>query len=119
MVIPSSNRVAQLTVKTKFCVTVPEPFLAVMVIGYVPAVPALGVPLNVSLEPWNVIPLGSVPDFVTVGAGKPVLVTWNENGLPTVASAEVALVMVGASLILMVSVSVAVPKLLVAAITTL
>lgn len=41
--------------------------------------------------------LGSVPDSVILGAGKPVVVAWNENVCPIGAGAEAALVISGIS----------------------
>ena len=66
----SSNRLYW-TVKFNCCVTAPELFFAVMVIGYVPALPALGVPLNVPvpLAAVKLTPLGRAPVFVIFGAG--------------------------------------------------
>jgi hypothetical protein len=62
------------------------------------------------------MPAGKVPVLVTVGAGKPVVVTWNEKGVPTVALAVAALVIVGASLTFKVKVWLTVPRELVAVI---
>jgi hypothetical protein len=44
------------------------------------------------------MPLGRVPVLLMLGLGKPVVVTWNENGEPWLALAVAALVIVGASL---------------------
>ena len=39
----------------------------------------------------NTRPFGSFPEsFVTTGVGTPVVVTWNENGVPAVTDAEAA-----------------------------
>ena len=84
---------AALTVNVKLCVAfVPTPFDAVKVIGYVPAVPLAGVPLNTPVEAVNVTPEGSVPDSESVGAGYPVAVTANEPAVPTVNVVLAALV---------------------------
>jgi len=59
------------------------PFDAVNVIGNVPPVPVAGVPLNTPVEVLNDRPLGSVPDSLNVGVGKPVVVTVKFPGVPT------------------------------------
>ena len=44
----------------------------------------------------NTRPFGSFPEsLVTAGVGTPVVVTWNENGVPAVTETEAALVIVG------------------------
>ena len=72
------------------------PLLAVMVMGYVPPVPAAGVPLSTPAA-LNVTPLGSVPlslKFIVVG--KPEAITVNEPAVPTVNVALAPLVIAGA-----------------------
>ena len=68
---------------------------AVMVMGYVPAAPAAGVPLSLPAV-VKVTPAGSVPVLVKVGAGNPVAVTVNVPATPWVNDAVAALVMAGA-----------------------
>jgi hypothetical protein len=84
----------------KLCVAgLPTPLLAVMVSGYVPAVPEAGVPAKVAVPlPLfvNVTPLGNVPLSVRVGVGVPVAVTVKEPAPPTVKVVLLALVMAGA-----------------------
>src|SRR5437879_1209932 len=91
---------AVFTVSVKFCVAaVPTPLLAVNMIGYVPLVPAAGVPLSVPVPlplSAKVTPPGSVPDSVRAGAGKPVVVTINVPGPPKANDALLALVIAGA-----------------------
>jgi hypothetical protein len=107
--VPTVNvaEAAEVIAATWFTVSVndwfagePTPFVAVIVIGYEPAVPAAGVPASVA-DPlplsMNVTPLGSVPVLVSVGAGKPVVVTANVPALPTVKAVLLADVIVGAS----------------------
>ena len=87
---------AWLTVRVKLCTALlPTPLLALKLIGYVPKVPAAGVPLNVLVAELNVTPLGSVPVCVTVGAGTPVVVTVKVAALPTVKVVAFALVIAG------------------------
>jgi len=73
-------------------------FVALMVIAYVPPVPAAGVPLSVPvpfpLSP-KVTPLGSEPVSVREGVGVPVVVTENVLAVPTVNVVPPALVMTG------------------------
>ncbi len=75
---------------------------------------AVGVPLKLSVAALNVMPLGRVPDFVTLGAGKPVVSTWKLKLDPTVALATCELVMTGPSLTFSVKVWLDVPVGLVA-----
>jgi hypothetical protein len=73
------NAGAVLTVRVKFWVAFGEmPLVAVKVRGYVPAVPAAGMPDRVPVPLpllTNVTPLGRVPERVMVGGGEPVVVT--------------------------------------------
>src|ERR1700679_2800599 len=84
----------------KFCwAAVPMPLLAVKVRGYVPLVPAAGVPLSVPVPlalAANVTPLGSAPDSVREGAGVPVVLTVNVAATPTANVVLFALVIAGA-----------------------
>jgi len=76
----------------------PTPLLAVNVIKYGLPVPAAGVPLSVPVPfplSVKVTPLGSVPDSLRLGAGKPVVVTVNVPAVPTVNVALLALVIAG------------------------
>ncbi len=60
--------------------------LAVIVIGYVPFVPAAGVPDRRAVSgplPTRVTPLGRAPVSVKVTFGKPVAVTVNDPVVPT------------------------------------
>ena len=75
----------------------PTPFAAVNVIGYVPPVPAPGVPLSTPVAGTKVTPEGSAPVSDKVGAGVPVAVTVNVPAAPTVNVALEALVMAGAA----------------------
>jgi hypothetical protein len=87
---------AWLTVRTKFCVAFGKmPFEAVIVMGYVPPVPALGVPPSTPAG-VNVTPLGRVPLSVNVGVGKPVAVTVNDPAVPALSVVLFALVIAGA-----------------------
>src|SRR2546427_13274433 len=80
----------------KLCEVLPELFVALKVIGYVPPVPAAGVPLRTPVVVLNVTPVGSVPVSLNVGAGNPVAVTVNVPTVPTVNVVLLALVMAGA-----------------------
>jgi hypothetical protein len=83
------------TVSVKLCVAFGEtPLLAVIVMGYVPPVPAAGVPLSKPAE-VSVTPLGSEPVSLKVGTGKPVAVTVNDPPVPTWKVVLFALVMAG------------------------
>jgi hypothetical protein len=77
----------------------PTPLLAVIVNGYVPAVPEAAVPLNVAV-PFplltNVTPVGRAPASVREGVGVPVAVTVKLLAVPTVNVVLLALVIVGA-----------------------
>src|SRR5207245_7880099 len=66
---------AWFTVSVKLWVALlPTPLAAVNVMGYVPPVPAAGVPLSTPVVALNVTPLGKVPVSLKVGVGKPVAV---------------------------------------------
>ena len=71
------------------------PLLAVIVIGYIPPVPAAGVPINKPVE-LNTTGLGNEPVSLNLGVGDPVATTWNEPIAPTVNVVEVPLVITGA-----------------------
>jgi len=82
----------------KFCTAFGgTPFAAVNTSGYVPAVPAAGVPDRTFVTLLNVTPAGNVPVWVTVGVGLPVTVTVNEPGVPSVNVVLFAEVIVGAA----------------------
>jgi hypothetical protein len=90
---------ASSTVKENACdASVPIPLVAVIVSGYVPPVPASGVPEITPVVKSNVTPPGSGPASVNVGAGKPVAVTVKLPSEPTVNVVAAALVIAGASL---------------------
>jgi hypothetical protein len=84
------------TVRVKLCEALPELFVALKVIGYVPPVPAPGVPLRMFVVVLNVTPAGSVPVSVKDGAGVPVATTVNVPPVPTVKVVLLALVITGA-----------------------
>src|SRR5262245_1445567 len=87
---------AWLTVRVKLCVAaLPTPLLAVTVIGYVPPVPAPGVPLKTPVAGVKVTPLGRAPLSLKVGVGEPVAVTVKVPALPTVNVVLFALVIAG------------------------
>ncbi len=75
------------------------PLAAVKVNAYAPAVPAAGVPLSVPVPSplsTNVTPAGSAaPVRVIAATGKPVVVTVNVPGVPTVKLVVFALVIAG------------------------
>jgi len=84
------------TVSVKLCTAFgTAPFAAVIMMGYVPPVPAAGVPLSRPLVELRVTPVGSGPVSLNVGAGKPVAVTLNDPAVPTVNVVLFALVIVG------------------------
>jgi len=91
---------AVFTVRVKLCAAgVPTPLLAVKLRGYMAAVPDAGVPLNVPVPlplSTKVTPLGSAPVSVRADTGKPVVITVNEEDVPTVNVVLLALVMTGA-----------------------
>ena len=91
------------------------PLAAVMVSGYVPALPAAGVP-DSRPEADKVTPAGRAPLSENVGAGKPLAVTWKLSNLVTVAVALLALVSEGGWSTVRVNVWVAEPTELVAVI---
>jgi hypothetical protein len=74
------------------------PFCAVIVSGYVPAVPAAGVPLSFADVPLatKVTPAGSAPNAVITGVGVPVTLTVNEPDEPTLNAVLLAVLMTGA-----------------------
>jgi len=86
-------------VSVKFCVAlVPTPLLAVMVIIYMPPVPAAGVPESVPVPlplSTNVTPEGSEPVLLRLGLGLPVVVTVRPPAVPVVKVALPPLVIVG------------------------
>jgi hypothetical protein len=100
--------------RVKFWVTVSEGFFAVMVTWWVPLVPVFAVPLKAAVADLKVMPLGSLPLLVILGAGKPVVVTWNENADPMMALAVLALVMAGGWPMIRAQGWLAVPEALVA-----
>src|ERR1017187_9533659 len=76
---------ARVTVRVNAWVAVPYLFLAVRVRGYTPAAAFLGVPEIVAVPSplsVNLTPAGSQSVLVIFGAGKPVVVTVNENRAP-------------------------------------
>jgi len=75
----------------------PTPFVAVKVMGNVPALP--GVPLSFAVPfplSVKVTPFGSAPDSLRLDVGKPVVVTVNVPAAPTENVVVVALVIAGA-----------------------
>ncbi|MFM9903005.1 MAG: hypothetical protein ACKVQJ_00370, partial [Pyrinomonadaceae bacterium] len=73
-----------MTVSVKLCVALGfTPFVAVIVSGYVPPVPAPGVPDSTPPDE-SVTPDGKVLTVEKVGAGKPVAVAVNVPAAPTV-----------------------------------
>jgi len=86
------------TVSVKLCIVLPELLVALKVSGYVPPVPAAGVPLRTPVAGANVTPVGNVPVSLNVGLGVPVAVTVNVPGVPTVKVVLFALVITGAVL---------------------
>ena len=83
------------TVRVKACLAVPVLLCAETVTLKLPG--ALGVPekLALPLPLVNLSPCGSRPDQAIAGAGDPLAVSANLNGLPTVAVALAALVNAG------------------------
>ena len=80
------------TVSKKLWVEFGEtPFCAIMVMEYVPPVPAAGVPLITPVPRLKVTPVGSGPVSLNVGFGDPVAVTMNDPAEPTVNVALFAL----------------------------
>src|SRR5207245_8355425 len=99
----------------KLCIAaVPTPLLAVKVMGYVPFVPAAGVPLRTPVVVLNVTPVGSVPVSLNVGAGNPVAVTVKVPAAPTENVVLLALVMAGAWSTISVKLCVVVHELFIA-----
>jgi len=74
----------------------PEVLVALKVIGYVPPLPAAGVPLRTPVPGVNDTPVGSVPVSLNVGAGVPVAITVNVPAVPTVNVVLLPLVITGA-----------------------
>src|SRR5439155_21204221 len=83
-------------VSVKLWFAVPTEFVAVNVIGYVPAVPAAGVPESTPVVALNVTPLGRPPVSLSVGVGFPVAVTVNDPDAPTTNFTALVLVTAGA-----------------------
>jgi hypothetical protein len=87
-------------VSTNDCELLPALFVAVNVIGYVPADPAGAVPASVAV-PFaagvNVTPLGSAPEAVMLGAGVPDAVTLKVNAVASRTVRLLGLVMTGTS----------------------
>ena len=89
--------VAFWTVSVKFCVALPEWFVADSSASNVPA--AADVPLSVPVPSWlsrNPTPFGNCPVCVMLEAGNPVVVTVKEPAVPTRKLALSALVIAGA-----------------------
>ena len=87
------------TVRVKFWVAFGNvPLLAVNVKGYVPAVPAAGVPLKIPVAGAKDTPVGKEPVMERVGAGEPVAVTVKVFAMPTVKVVAFALVMTGGAI---------------------
>jgi len=110
---------ALFTVRVKLWLAgVPTPLMAVNVTGYVPTVPAAGVPLSIPVPfplSLKVTPLGSKLVSVREGVGVPVIVIENVPGVPTINVVVLALVITGAMLTVSVKTWVAgVPTLLLA-----
>jgi hypothetical protein len=102
-------------VSVKFWVALPEVLVALNMIGYVPPVPAAGVPLRTPVVVLNVTPVGNVPVSLNVGAGVPVAITVNVPGVPTVNVVLLPLVITGAVFTVSVKLCVAgVPTVLLA-----
>ena len=73
----------QTTFSVKFCVASGgTPLVAVNCSGNAPV--CVAVPASTRVAGVNVTPVGSVPVCDTVGVGKPVVVTVNVPGVPTV-----------------------------------
>jgi len=84
-------------VRVKLCTALGStPLAAVKVNGYVPCVPAAGVPDKNPVAALKVTPEGRAPDSESVGAGDPVAVTVKPPALPTVDVVALALVIAGA-----------------------
>src|SRR5258708_11285466 len=75
---------AWFTVSVKLCVALlPTPLDAVKVSGYVPPVPAPGVPASTPVAGVHLQPVGNAAGADSVGAGVPVAVTVKVPALPT------------------------------------
>jgi len=100
------NAGAWFTVKVNVCGVVATVFIALIVIAYVPPVPAPGVPLNVAVPfplSRNVTPVGSAPVSLSEGVGTPDVVTLNVPAAPAVNVTLLALVIAGGLLTVMVN----------------
>jgi hypothetical protein len=87
------------TVSLKLWVVDPPELAAVMVIVYVPPVPALGVPAIVAVPSpllVKVSPAGRLPVSERLATGDPVVLTVNPKVAPTEAVADAAVVIAGA-----------------------
>ena len=104
VVAAASSRCLVPTVSVKLWVALGAvPFAAVIVRGYVPPLPAAGVPPNVAVPlPLfvRVTPDGRVPVSEIVAAGKPVVETVKLAAAPTVKVTPAPVVIVGAWLTL-------------------
>jgi hypothetical protein len=103
------------TVNVKAWLAVPVEFLAVRVMGKTPV--TVGVPASVAVPlvpAVKVIPPGSVPVWVRVGVGVPLVVTAKLNAVPLTAVAVEALVMASPLLTVSSKLCVPVPALLAA-----
>src|SRR5262245_47617461 len=86
------------TVRVRVCVALGStPFAAVTESGYVPIVPAAGVPEITPVPALKAKPEGSVPVTDTVGAGDPVVVIANAPFVSSANVAVLALVIAGAA----------------------
>ena len=75
------------------------PFVAVILNGYVPPVPAAGAPASVAVPSWlslNLTPRGSAPFSDKPGVGAPVDLTVKAQALPAVHVVWLALMIPGA-----------------------
>jgi hypothetical protein len=109
------------TVSVNAWLVVPVEFCAEIVIGYGPLAVAAAVPAIVAVPfvlAVNVMPEGSVPAWLRVGVGVPVVVTVKLNALPEVAVAEFALVIAKPLLTVRAKLCVAVPDELLAVMVT-
>ena len=71
------------------------PLTALKTSGWVPTVPAAGVPDKIPVTGSNVTPVGKVPTTERVGAGEPAVVTVKVPGNPRLKETWSALVMDG------------------------
>ena len=79
--------------------------------------PAAGVPLNTPVAGTKVTPVGRLPDMERLGAGEPLAVTVKVPAALTVKLVLLALVMAGASLIVMLKSCVALGNMPLVAVT--